>query len=412
MVPGIKLTNPPLKAENTFLWLCGTLKAGDYANVHCYWQVNHAGDMENDNLGASYGHVLDCGRPVIVSEVNAVPASGQGNDGDVDWVSRDDQVGEWLAMAEADGVYAAMIFIADASPSWAGFDVGPASGAAIRRAYERYAVDAPVEPAPPPPVVHPPTPPPSVTLPWRFVQPCEAPIFQGSDGNFSHAGRSPGFYAIDYAPLPLSSSIYAVADGEVTYNAFNHPQEGQTGHTICITHADGFESRYCHLNQYWAPVGAHVVQSEVIGLSGAPDYPYPGANGFGSGPHLHFSILKWGRWVRVETLMAEGEMAPIGVTGSRIEAAEEVDMLVETGFDDAELERLWHGPKSERQCEAAPYHADWGIPQAWAAQLTAGRPLGFAVSGEESDEASGRVVQYFANGKITYFTGDDSVAIN
>lgn len=252
-----------------------------------------------------------------------------------------------------------------------------------------------------------------ITTAWAFVQPCTAPIFQGSWGSYSHAGNSPGFFAIDYAPLPMFSPIYAVADGEVIYNGFNHPQEGQTGHTICVRHDGGYESRYCHLDEYWPNVGAVVVQGEAIGKSGAPDYPYPGANGYGSGPHLHFSLLQWGHWVPVEDLMAQGMMAPIGVvSGGMVEEKEPIDMLIETSFDDGELQRLWDGPKTVKQKAKAPFVKEFSIPQAWVAQLEAGLPLGFAVSGEEDDPASGRRVQFFSNGKITYFPADGSVKIN
>jgi hypothetical protein len=110
--------------------------------------------------------------------------------------------------------------------------------------------------------------------------------------------------------------------------------------------------------------------------------------------------------------MAADQMAPLGVTGGRIAAAEGVDMLIQSSFDDSELERLWHGPKSLAQQAAAPFNKDFAITQAWIEQLCAGRPLGFAVSGEEPDPASGRVVAYFSNGKITFYTADGSVAIN
>jgi hypothetical protein len=147
--PTIKLANPPLQAEHTYLLSPASCLAADYISVHCYWQIQYPQDIANPNLGMAYDHVLDYDRPVIVTEVNAVPASGVASDTNVDWDERNRQVGKWAAHADGDGVHACCLFIADAAPDWAGFDLGPESAAQIRAQYESHNGDGeevPVEP--------------------------------------------------------------------------------------------------------------------------------------------------------------------------------------------------------------------------------------------------------------------------
>jgi hypothetical protein len=147
--PTIKLANPPLQAEHTKLLSAATCEAADFIAVHSYWQVNHPEDISNRNLGNCYDYVMDYGKPVIVTEVNAVPASGIPSDTNVDWDERNRQVAKWASLASGDGVHACCLFIADASADWAGFDVGPESAAAIRAGFESEngdGEDVPVEP--------------------------------------------------------------------------------------------------------------------------------------------------------------------------------------------------------------------------------------------------------------------------
>jgi hypothetical protein len=134
--PIILLANPPLTAENTFRVTPETVAAADYLATHSYWQVNHPDDIWNENLGAAYGHLLRYGKPIIVTEVNAVPASGVASDTNIDWDERNRQVAKWATLASEDGVHACCIFIADASPDWAGFDLGPEAAASIRALYD------------------------------------------------------------------------------------------------------------------------------------------------------------------------------------------------------------------------------------------------------------------------------------
>jgi hypothetical protein len=134
--PLIRVANPPLKAENTYHWTQASLRGADMLSCHCYWQITHPGDIDNPNLGAAYGHLTGDGRPVIVTEANAVPASGDGSDTNVDWPVRNAQVALWADHAASAGVHACCLYIADAAPDWAGFDIGPEAAATIRADYD------------------------------------------------------------------------------------------------------------------------------------------------------------------------------------------------------------------------------------------------------------------------------------
>jgi murein DD-endopeptidase MepM/ murein hydrolase activator NlpD len=241
---------------------------------------------------------------------------------------------------------------------------------------------------------------------YQIVTPVDCPVAQGSDGGFSHGGNAPGFYAIDYG-CERGTPCRASADGTVgvIYTGDWNPISARTGPSIWIDHDNGYSTFSCHMSRIDVATGGRVTQGQTIGLTGDPAID----GGFGSGAHLHWEIWDTAQHVRLR--MEDLEAA--GIAGPWTDAPEEqVDMKVETSFDDAELKRLWDGPKTAAQKKKAPFNKDFSIPQAWIAELTAGRPLGFAVSGEEHDAASNRTVTYFSNGKISFFPADGSVKIN
>ena len=83
----------------------------------------------------------------------------------------------------------------------------------------------------------------------------------------------------------LGAPVYAAKAGKVSGS-------NQSSGTIAITHGDGTQTRYLHLNSRLVDVGQDVAQGQLIGYVGKI-----GADGTSNnrmGPHLHFEILKKG----------------------------------------------------------------------------------------------------------------------
>lgn len=90
---------------------------------------------------------------------------------------------------------------------------------------------------------------------------------------------------VDYA-ADRGTPVWATADGTVTHRGPN----GSYGNLVEIRHANGFRTRYAHLNGFasGAQLGSRVTQGQVIG--------YVGSTGLATGPHLHYELLQSGRF--------------------------------------------------------------------------------------------------------------------
>ncbi len=84
---------------------------------------------------------------------------------------------------------------------------------------------------------------------------------------------------VDFA-APTGTRIYAAGNGTVS---FVGRQRGY-GKIIKIRHANGYETRYAHMNGFASGMrrGKKVSQGQVIG--------YVGATGWATGPHLHYEV--------------------------------------------------------------------------------------------------------------------------
>lgn len=89
---------------------------------------------------------------------------------------------------------------------------------------------------------------------------------------------------VDYA-ADVGTPVMATADGVVIHRG----PKGSFGNTIEIRHANGWVTRYAHLNGFRAGIyqGSRVRQSDIIG--------YVGMTGLVTGPHLHYEMLANGR---------------------------------------------------------------------------------------------------------------------
>lgn len=79
-------------------------------------------------------------------------------------------------------------------------------------------------------------------------------------------------------PLPMGSSVHAVADGEVVESGYNR----NAGYFLAIRHADGWLSRYFHLSSVRVHKGEKLSAGDEIATSGS--------SGLTTGPHLHLEI--------------------------------------------------------------------------------------------------------------------------
>lgn len=89
---------------------------------------------------------------------------------------------------------------------------------------------------------------------------------------------------IDFAGK-LGTPITAVAAGIVTWSG---PRYGY-GNLIEVSHGKGYITRYAHNSKNLVTVGEKVEKGEVIGLMGS--------SGRSTGPHVHFEVLHYGRYV-------------------------------------------------------------------------------------------------------------------
>jgi len=79
--------------------------------------------------------------------------------------------------------------------------------------------------------------------------------------------------------------LLAVNDGVVS---FSGRMRGY-GNVVKIRHAGGYESLYAHQSRRRVKRGQKVKKGQIIG--------YVGSTGRSTGPHLHFGLMKNGRWI-------------------------------------------------------------------------------------------------------------------
>ncbi len=89
---------------------------------------------------------------------------------------------------------------------------------------------------------------------------------------------------VDYA-APTGTPVMATADGTVTVRGVS----GGYGNLVEIRHANGFMTRYAHLNGFASGIraGDRVSQGQIIG--------YVGMTGLATGPHLHYEMHRSGQ---------------------------------------------------------------------------------------------------------------------
>ncbi len=96
---------------------------------------------------------------------------------------------------------------------------------------------------------------------------------------------------------PKGTPVYAAYRGVVTWAG----PHGSHGTWVAIAHPDGTETGYAHLSRIALGLksGDRVRAHQIIG--------YVGSTGRSTGPHLHFSARKDGKYFDAETLLAHAE---------------------------------------------------------------------------------------------------------
>jgi murein DD-endopeptidase MepM/ murein hydrolase activator NlpD len=104
---------------------------------------------------------------------------------------------------------------------------------------------------------------------------------------------------VDYA-APVGTPVWAPASGKVVQAEMMRG----SGNTIVLAHANGLQTRYYHLSRFAKGLrpGQQVQQKEVIG--------FVGTTGLSTGPHLHFSVVKNGKFIDPASLPVQREAGP------------------------------------------------------------------------------------------------------
>ena len=102
----------------------------------------------------------------------------------------------------------------------------------------------------------------------------------------------------------IGTPLYSIEDGIVVFCGFN----GAYGYTVKIKHDNTYTSVYCHVSgNLLVKKGDLVYKNDVIANVGPAKLPYNAttyflyrgvkSNGMTTGPHLHFSLIKNGKYV-------------------------------------------------------------------------------------------------------------------
>ncbi|UVK44041.1 M23 family metallopeptidase [Mesorhizobium sp. AR07] len=120
---------------------------------------------------------------------------------------------------------------------------------------------------------------------------------------------------VDWA-APVGTPIEAAFDGEITFQG----DGGSYGNLVKISHANGRETRYAHMQKFAieAGVGTKVKAGDIIG--------YIGTTGLSTGPHLHFELYQNG-----EAIDPLGTVTAVASNDSAVETLTERIVHVESG---------------------------------------------------------------------------------
>ena len=115
---------------------------------------------------------------------------------------------------------------------------------------------------------------------------------------------------IDFG-VSQGTNLLSVFDGEVIFNSF----KGAYGYSIMIESNDKqYICHYAHVDpRYMLPKGTKIKKGDVVGKVGpkyvdvSPFRDYTGkyTNGYTTGPHLHFGLMKNGQYINPRELIGD-----------------------------------------------------------------------------------------------------------
>ncbi len=97
-------------------------------------------------------------------------------------------------------------------------------------------------------------------------------------------GKRKQHNGVDYG-APVGTPIWAIASGRVKKAGWM----GACGKGVVLKHANGYESIYCHLSSIAMNAGQKIRQKQLVGRVGT--------TGRSTGPHLHFGLKKYGKYI-------------------------------------------------------------------------------------------------------------------
>ena len=131
-----------------------------------------------------------------------------------------------------------------------------------------------------------------LSLPSKSTAPAAAPYRGGAGSEFAGYFGNPvpgailtqsihGWNGVDLG-APRGTPVYASAAGVVIVARNNGAWNGGYGNYAVVTHTNGTQTLYSHMNYGVVAVGQTVARGQVIG--------YVGATGKATGAHLHFEV--------------------------------------------------------------------------------------------------------------------------
>ena len=106
---------------------------------------------------------------------------------------------------------------------------------------------------------------------------------------------------------PVGTPVIAAADGIVEFKGRN----GGYGNTVIIRHKQGYKTIYAHCSTTTVEIGEQVKMGTVIGSVGR--------TGTATGAHLHFEVMRRGKFVNPESALKKVEIVTAkssGISGS------------------------------------------------------------------------------------------------